>query len=340
MATLDVFASDAFSMASLTNSVNKLEYVPGRIGAIGLFTPKPVSTVSVWVEERGDSLVLVPNMPRGGSPSALDNTARKRVGRNFTIPHLVRQDTIHADEIQGVRAFGSETELQVLQQIVNDRTGVLRRHIEFTWENLFLGAIKGTITDADSTTIYNLFTEFGVSQEAEVDFDLDAASPASGVLRKKVTQTKRTLLKNLKGAPAGVQVFALCGDAFWDDLIAHVEVQNTYKNTAEASVLRSNAAWEEFDFGGVHWINYRGSDDGTMGVNTDKCHLFPVGVPGLFDLYFAPADTMEFVNTRGLPFYAMQAPDKEFGRYVRIEVQSNPLPICTQPKVLVQGKRT
>jgi hypothetical protein len=74
--------------------------------------------------------------------------------------------------------------------------------------------------------------------------------------------------------------------------------------------------------------------------DTNKAHFFPVGVPGLFRQYNAPADFVETVNTLGLPRYAKQAVDQEFGRWVKLHTQSNPLPICTRPKVLIKGKRT
>ena len=49
-------------------------------------------------------------------------------------------------------------------------------------------------------------------------------------------------------------------------------------------------------------------------------------------------DFVETVNTVGLPRYAKQAIDDEFGRWVKVHSQSNPLPICTRPRVLVKGK--
>ena len=55
---------------------------------------------------------------------------------------------------------------------------------------------------------------------------------------------------------------------------------------------------------------------------------------------YAPADYIETVNTIGLPRYAKQATDQEFGRWVKLHTQSNPLPICTRPKTLIKGKRT
>jgi hypothetical protein len=35
-----------------------------------------------------------------------------------------------------------------------------------------------------------------------------------------------------------------------------------------------------------------------------------------------------------------QAVDQQFARWVMLHVQSNPLPICTRPRVLIRGKRT
>ena len=42
----------------------------------------------------------------------------------------------------------------------------------------------------------------------------------------------------------------------------------------------------------------------------------------------------------GLPRYAKKAVDQQFARWVMLHVQSNPLPICTRPRVLIKGRRT
>ena len=87
------------------------------------------------------------------------------------------------------------------------------------------------------------------------------------------------MMKAAKGVftPA-TRVHALCGDAFWDDLTAHSEVRQTYLNTIEASQLRNGNAYETFNYGGITWENYRGTDDGSVGINTDKAKFFPVNV--------------------------------------------------------------
>ena len=68
-----------------------------------------------------------------------------------------------------------------MQAVVNDRLAMMAMKHDATLEHLRIGAIKGQILDADGTTIlYDLFDEFGVSQQAEVDFDLDNNAPAPG----------------------------------------------------------------------------------------------------------------------------------------------------------------
>jgi Phage major capsid protein E len=53
-------------------------------------------------------------------------------------------------------------------------------------------------------------------------------------------------------------------------------------------------------------------------TDASKAYFFPVGVPGLFRQYNAPAET---ANTIGLPRYAKQAADQQFARWVMLHVQ-------------------
>jgi Phage major capsid protein E len=40
------------------------------------------------------------------------------------------------------------------------------------------------------------------------------------------------------------------------------------------------------------------------------------------------------------PVWLLTAVDEQFVRWVMLHVESNPLPICTRPRVLIKGKRT
>ncbi|MBI3096343.1 MAG: major capsid protein [Rhodocyclales bacterium] len=344
MATLDIFKSSAFGMVSITEALNNVPFQPGLITGLKLFTPKPVRTVGVSVEEKNGTLSLIQTSERGAPLAEADREKRKI--RDFRTRRIAKHDSLRADEIQSIRAFGSETELMQVVDEVNQRmngpTGLMR-DVELTWENMALGAIQGIVTDADASVIYNFYDEFGISAASEIDFDLDAASPASGAVRKKCTQVVRQMQKAASGGwiPGRTYVMALCGDAFWDDLTAHTEVRQTYLNTQEARQLRDGLAYETFNYGGITWINYRGTDDGsTVAVGTDKAKFFPVNGNGVFQVAYSPAETFDYVNTPGLPVYGMVIPDEKRNAFVDLEVYSYPLFMCTRPAMLQSAKRT
>ncbi len=68
--------------------------------------------------------------------------------------------------------------------------------------------------------------------------------------------------------------------------------------------------------------------------------LIPLGVPGLFQQVFAPADTMQFVKTKGLPVYSLMRPERQTSSMAVVEVQSNPLTLCTRPLALRKMTKT
>lgn len=330
MASMDVFNGDEFTMITLTDAVLNQEPVPGRLGEMGIFEEKGVATTSVMIEEKDGNLSLIQTSARGSDPS--DYSAGARRARSLVIPHLSRESKILASDIQNVRAFGSESEVEAVQSIVSERTQALVDDNEVTKENLRLGAVKGVILDADGSTIYNLFTEFGVTPYATKDFTLDVATTD---IIKLCHEVRRDMKKAL-GAVGNFKIHAICGDAFFDALKVHAKVEKAYERAMEGSFLREGMAYGSFEYGGIVWENYEGNAD--VGVGTNDVHFFPVGVRGLFKLYNAPADTIEAANTIGLPRYALIGRDPTGkDKWVSVEVQGNPLPLCTKPKCLIKG---
>jgi hypothetical protein len=299
-----------------------------------------VRATSIAIEERDGILTLVSPSPRGGTGQALDRV--RRTLRSVAVPHFQIDDAVMAEEVQGVRAWGQETATEMVMGKVAERAQVASQSMAATEEYSMVGAIKGIVTYADASTL-DLFNLFDVTQETEVDFDLDAGSPTAGALRRKCAGVVRQMAGILEGVPfTGLHAF--CGDAFFDDLIAHTEVRETYLGWNAAAELRpayvsGGQSYGAFPFGGIMWENYRGSVGGTTFVHTDKCHLFPVGVPGLFRTYYAPADYNETVNTMGQRLYA-KTWEMPNGKGWNLEFQTNALSICTRPKTLIQGKRT
>lgn len=325
MPMLDVFNSDAFSTVSLTDGILKAPHKPGRIGTLGLFRSRGITTTTVVVEEKNGRLSLIQSSPRGGPGSTIGQ--EKRTARSFLVPHLERESTIMADEIQNVRAFGSENTLDSIQAIVNERLQDLRAMHEVTLEHLRIGAMKGLIYDADgSTTLFNLFTEFGVSQQTH-DINLGTDN-----VRNECVEIMRKIETEL-GATMATGYRAFCGDGFFDALLADSNV-TTSLQYQESRLLRTDVR-AGFEYGGIIWENYRGSVGGVSFVPSAKAYVFPEGTD-IFQTYFAPADYIETVNTVGLPVYAKIAYDAELNRWAKVHSQSNPLCLCLRPRAVVE----
>jgi hypothetical protein len=346
--TPDIFNDDAFSLTALTATINDLEHIPGRAGELAFQSAaEGVPTISVAVERQGESLSLIPTSPRGAPAPKETQDKRNLVG--FDIPQIKLEDTILAHALQGVGVTG-ENEHGFRQEtpqeaVTKQLTKMLRRH-ELTLEHHRLGAVRGMIRDADGSVLVDLYEAFGFlnsegfAAPEEFNFDLDSNAPGfADALRIKCHDVTRWIKRHAKTAlPASAAVWAFCGDGFFDALVGHPDIAETYDGTsAAADRLGGNFAFNVFEYGGIVWENYRGTDDNsTVAIATDEARLFLIGVPGLYAEYFAPADFMETVNTIGLPVYAKLAPPTRFNQYVELHTQQNPLPLCLRPQTLVK----
>jgi hypothetical protein len=329
MSVLDVFSSDAFGLISMTEAINALPYKPSRIGDMGLFASQGITTTSVMIEERNGILALLPTRRRGEPPSV--GTGPGRTARSFTVPHIPHEDTIRPEDVQNVRAFGSSDETAGVAKVVNDRLSIMRQSHEVTEEYHRIGAINGTILDSDgATTIYDLFTEFGVV-ETEVDFVLDDAATD---VRAKCLEVIRAVESGL-GAAAYDHIHSFCDANWFEAFVGHPYIRDAYHRWRDSENLRNDPR-KGFVFGGITFEEYRGTVSGVDFMPSDTARFFPVGVPSLFVSYYAPADFMETVNTVGIPVYAKQEP-LPMNRGIRLHTQSNPLCLCTRPACLIKG---
>ena len=323
MADIAIFEDDAFSVSSLTAAINDQEYLPGRISSLGLFREEGISTLTVQIEKDGDTLALVPAGERGTSGLVVGGTKRQMIP--FNTVHLPERFTIKADEIQGIRAFGSRTELQSVQDVVNKRLAKARRQLDATHEFQRMGALNGQILDADGkTSLLDIYKTFGVVRKK---LPMGLGNPDTEV-RVRAGEAL-DMQEEALGSITSTGSRAFCGKNFWNKLIVHKSVKETYLNTMQAASLRGDAR-ESFEFGGIVWERYRGKVAGVSFVHDDKALLIPEGVPDLYISSFAPADYMETVNTQGIPYYSKIEP-LPFNKGVAGEAQSNPLHLCTRP---------
>lgn len=348
--SLDVFNDDAFSLSSLTAQINAIDHVPGRAGGLAFVgVSSGVETTSISIERQGETLALIATTARG-APAEQERTSRREL-LGFEIPHIKLESTIYAHEIQDVRAYvgapynAADDQLRGAQTVISRRMNKMTGRHDLTIEHHRLGALKGIIRDADGSVLVDLFEEFGFLNSdgfaAPEEFDFGLADwSANKSLRNECSQVIRAMRRAAKlPIPEDSFVWAFAGDNFFDKLLEHPNVKNVYDGTTAAKQrLGDSYVSGVFEFGGIMWENYQGTDDNeTVATDPDEARFFFTGVPGLYQESFAPGDFLDTVNTPGLPRYARIAFEPGLNRWVKLHTQQNPLPLCLRPQTLMKA---
>lgn len=335
MPSLDIFNNDAFGVQSLTAAINDAPFQPMAIQQMGLFAEEGITTTNLSIERRGTTLSLIPAQARGTPAGRVESNDKSKLIPISTV-HLPQRAAVIADEVQNVRAFGRENDVETVQNLVNRKLAKLRRNIDVTMEYQRIGAIKGQVLDADGlTVILDMYSTFGLSQVVK-DFQLDVTTTN---VKQKITDASRTVETALGGIMHGGLV-ALCGTAFFDQFVGHQSVAAAWDRYLDNQFARESQRNQEgtgpgFRYVGVNWREYKGSVGGVPFVADNEAYLIPMGVADMFMTYFAPADYEETVNTVGLPYYAKQEPMR-FNKGREIEAQSNPISINTRPDAVLK----
>jgi hypothetical protein len=334
-----------FGVTELTNWVDKRKYVPRFLSQLIPFEEKGIMTSDLLIEERQQTLNLLPFVARGGNPTRRDRDARTM--RKLTIPAHKAERLVLADELLSVRAPG-ELRKWGYREIINDYLATMLDEMQATKEVHIANLLQGLVKDPVSGATYiNYFTEYGVSQEAEIDFDLDNATPAQGALTLKINTMRRTMRDNAEDLDTS-GVIGLCSAGFWDLLVVHKEVTESYKFDAQSDFLRQQISEGSFKWRGVTWIEYSRSAAGTALVPADKVLLFPISsATELYKRRFAPPDffsedlSNEVVGRElYVPPLTVDPMHPNAPEWVKVELRSFPLNYIVRPKVLMIGRKT
>ena len=331
MATFDIFNNDAFSVSQLTQTIIDIPRVPTRLGDMGLFNEYGINTPTMMIERKGAHLSLVPTAPRGGVRQTIGSDNRKLIP--VATVHLPQGATILADEVYGVRAFGTESEVESMQNLVRQKIAQAKANIDLTLEYHRIGALKGKVMDADGTSeILDVYQLFGMTQETHA---WNIASANTTADPKQLCVDLKRKVRNKLGGRSFTRVRALVSEGFFDKLIGHNNMKKAWELWNQGQFARTDQSEADFEFAGVVFTIYEGGTAGNDFIPDGFGFAYPEGVPGMFQTAFSPADYMETVNTLGLPYYAKQEVMR-FNKGVEIDTQSNPICLNTLPEAVIR----
>lgn len=323
-----------FELVDYTQELLLIPNTWGLINELGVFRNEPVAQHSVTVESSNGTLGLVTDQVRGNR-----NTMNKdidRTLRSFAIPHFPLDDSVKPQDVQGKRAYGSADAAETEAAVIARKLERIRMNHAVTLEAARAYALTtGAIYAPNGTVAGNFYTDFGVTRK-EIDFVLGTSTTD---LTAKSEEAIAHIQDNILSGETVTNVTVLCSPAFFGKLINHPTVKEAYKYyTSTQEPLRQrlgSGLYRRFVHGGVEYIEYRGSYNGTALIPAGDAYAMPLGTSDMFISYFSPANKFEFVNTLGEQAYVFTYRDPK-GAEITIESESNFLNLVRRPGALVR----
>lgn len=331
MALLDIFNDDAFSVTELTDVINDIPRVPTLLGDLKIFDEYGIYGTTAMIERTGSSISLVPTTERGGVRDP--GRSQNRIIIPAKTAHIPQGRTILADEVLGVRRFGTEGDRESIQDLIRGKMESMRANQDLTLEHMRVGVLKGQVVDADGTSVlWDMYDMMGQTQQT-VFFNM--VTPTTNIdLLLLTEQIKRKMRAALGGRSfSGVRCIVSIG--FFDKLVGHDDMKERWALWQDGAFGRDYPTTTNFKFNGVTFTVYEGGTDAGDFIPDGFGYAYPEGVPKLFRTAFAPGDYVDVVGTLGVPFYAKQE-RMPFDKGVMLEAQSNPLFYCTLPEAVIK----
>lgn len=328
----------AYNAYELTDAIDVLPNLYGKINASGLFATQGVSSRTVRIDRRERQIRVLPLAELDGKPTAGQGSTQDAIF--LEIPHIPHVETIKPQDIQDWLSFAQNpVRPKTLEESVAEKLQDIRDRYGITWEWMKLGALKGLITDGAGTTVYDLYEVFDIQQKT-VDFDLDNAECD---VRSKTYEVARYMEENAKGEIVN-GVHAEVSAEFFDKLTGHANVEKYYVNWANAAQLAGGDIRKGFAFGAMVFSEYTGSLPMANGssarlIAAGDGHAWPTGTRNVFKHYAGPANRLSIANMPGPDIYVSpKVLDHDKG--MEFDCEGNPLPICTRPDLLVKITQT
>lgn len=338
---IEGFTDREYSVHELTTIINKVPNKYGLVTNMGIFgNAIPLSTTYVGLERQNWSLNLLPATERGAPGT--QGSRGKRDKKLFEIPQITHGDSVKVADIQNLRGFGSMAPMMLDDVVTQKLVTIAAKHfVTHEWHKL--GAMQGQILDSDGSVMLDLYNEFGITKPV--------AAFGGGVdIPARLRTVKRQMERNLQGEVM-TGVACLASYEFMEMLFTDAKISAAYNNAMAAwqafIAMNPTLSDRRFSFT-VQEITFMEYDatfssiaaDGTTsiqrGIPSGGAIFFPIGTQSTFFQYCAPGDFAEAANMPGQIFYAKEKPD-EWNRGRDILTQSNLLPLCVRPELLIQG---
>lgn len=338
-------------VVDLSETINIVPNSWGLFNQLGIFDTELKAQKQVLVPRTEWDEGLIPDRNWDERNNASKGPARSYL--TASIPHFPLDDAITPNDIDGVVAWenvfaGIQTET-VASTRMRKMMQMRMNHaltLEYARAQLIttggVYAPSGTLRTSYGSTV-NWYNEFGVTRtELTMDLSNQAVDP--------LVDVEPIIAAVQDGLQSGAVVegfIAVCSPEFFSALITHPFVTDAYKYYAReqgAAILSGrltgglglDARYRSFEFGGILFVEYRGSYNGVQYIPAGDAYVFPrVASQAMFKTYFAPANRFSTINRTAQEAYWFEYMNEK-DDFIEIMSESNFMNAILRPQALVR----
>lgn len=320
-----------FQIVDLSGTLELVPRVDSLVTNMNLFTTHMGVTTVAQVERVKEVEFAIQAKQRGGERQFVD--AETADLKNFNVPFFPLDRTITPADVQNFRKYFTAEAPRTVQDVVTRCVARIRRDHAQLREVALINAIMGkSYAPGDSNCQYNYFTVFGVEQVVANIAFTDAAVDPMAVLEEK---GRASIIDNAGDNAGSYELVVLASRKWFSALIAHPMIRTAYQYYASNQEplrrrLGGNNINRVFEHGGVTFI-----EDISGIIPAGEAYMMPRGISEMFQLHYAPADTVVDANTPAQELYIWYK-YSSFFRTEKIETETSFLAINTRPELVIK----
>lgn len=321
-----------FQILDYTGLISTMPRVDTLLQSMNLFTEHFGRTTVARIERLDDGAGDIKAVQRGGVRQHLANGRKKIV--NLNIPFFPLDRSIDRADIQNFREFGTENAPATVDAEVQRHMARIRRSHAILKSKAMYAALKGTSWSPDDpVSDYNYYEVWGATQTtADVDFTKLGVDPIE-VLE---AEARAHIIDWAGDNGDNYEIVVLASRQWFSALIAHPQVTGAYSQyPSTQEMLRrrlgGNANNRIFEHKNILFI-----EDISGNIPAGEAYIFPRGISRMFEVYYAPSDTLRDANQVAQELYVFFK-ESNYLREAKIESETSFLTVNNRPELVVKS---
>lgn len=324
-----------FQILDYTGLITTMPRIDTLLSSMNLFTEKFGRTTIAQIERVDDGAGQIKARQRGGQRNHLMSERAKLV--NLNIPFFPLDRSIDRADIQNFREYGTEDAPKSVQTEVTRHMMRLRKSQAILKSKAMYAALMGkSWAPEDSTATYDYYEVWGTTQvRADVDFTKLAIDPIE-VLE---SEARAHIIDWAGDNGDNYEIVVLASRKWFSALISHPQVTGAYSQyPSTQEMLRrrlgGNANNRIFEHKNILFI-----EDISGNIPDGEAFIFPRGIERMFEIYYAPSDTLRDANQVAQELYVFFK-ESDYLREAKIESETSFLTVNNRPELVVRSVGT